>query len=84
MSRLAVLAAATGAVAAVVAVPTTAQAQEFVPCSATALRNAITRANTTPGPATLCRRHRDHPEQFGDAQPGTRQLEARCPSPRLR
>ncbi|MFF6775083.1 hypothetical protein ACFY8W_16175 [Streptomyces sp. NPDC012637] len=53
MSRLAVLAVATGAVAAVVAVPTTAQAQEFVPCSATALRNAITRANTTPGPATL-------------------------------
>ncbi|WMX47622.1 hypothetical protein RGF97_26345 [Streptomyces roseicoloratus] len=53
LSRLAVLAAATGAVAAVVAVPATAQALEFVPCSATALRNAITRANTTPGPATL-------------------------------
>ncbi|MCX2183062.1 hypothetical protein KV205_21375 [Streptomyces sp. SKN60] len=53
LSRLAVLAVATSAVAAAVAVPSTAHAQEFVPCSATALRNAITRANTTPGPSTL-------------------------------
>ncbi|MFD0353820.1 hypothetical protein ACFVHW_08725 [Streptomyces sp. NPDC127110] len=45
--------AAAAAVAVVVAVPTTAHAQEFVPCSATALRNAITRANTVPGPVTL-------------------------------
>ncbi|WP_370411752.1 hypothetical protein [Streptomyces fradiae] len=53
MPRFRVLAVATTAVAAVAAVPTTAHAQEFVPCSATALRNAITRANTTPGPSTL-------------------------------
>lgn len=45
--------AAAAAVAVVVAVPATAHAQEFVPCSATALRNAITRANTVPGPVTL-------------------------------
>lgn len=53
MSSFRVLAVAATAVAAVAAVPATAHAQEFVPCSATALRNAITRANTLPGPSTL-------------------------------
>ncbi|KOV49946.1 hypothetical protein ADL00_45005 [Streptomyces sp. AS58] len=55
MSNFGVLAGTTAAMtcAALVAAPSPAQAQEFVPCNATALRNAITRANTTPGPAVL-------------------------------
>ncbi|MFD9411247.1 hypothetical protein ACFWBN_30070 [Streptomyces sp. NPDC059989] len=39
--------------AALIAAPGPAHAQQFVPCSATALGNAITQANTTPGPAVL-------------------------------
>ncbi|MCX2179704.1 hypothetical protein KV205_04030 [Streptomyces sp. SKN60] len=34
-------------------VPTSATAQEFVPCGQTALKNAIARANATPGPSLL-------------------------------
>ncbi|MFB9592652.1 hypothetical protein [Streptomyces racemochromogenes] len=53
--KLAALAGAAGALATLVALPAPAQAhiQLFVPCSATALRNAINQANTLPGPDTL-------------------------------
>ncbi|MCJ1678124.1 right-handed parallel beta-helix repeat-containing protein [Streptomyces sp. APSN-46.1] len=54
MSRLGVFAATAAACATVVALPATeAHAQQFVPCSATALRSAINLANTVPGPAVL-------------------------------
>ncbi|GGV93733.1 hypothetical protein GCM10010230_05260 [Streptomyces narbonensis] len=47
------VATAAMAVAAVVSAPTSAAAQEFVPCGQTALKNAIARANATPGPSLL-------------------------------
>ncbi|MEU1410137.1 hypothetical protein [Streptomyces sp. NPDC005731] len=55
MPNLGVLAGTTAAMtfAALVAVPSPAHEKQSVPCNATALRNAITRANTTPGPAVL-------------------------------
>ncbi|MEE1667792.1 hypothetical protein RCR19_20025 [Streptomyces sp. WAC07094] len=53
MLRLGVLTVATTAVATVVALPGPAYAKQFVACSSTALRNAITQANNTPGPAIL-------------------------------
>ncbi|MFE1556131.1 hypothetical protein ACFW6V_14280 [Streptomyces sp. NPDC058734] len=53
--KLAALAGAAGALATLIALPAPAQAhiQLFVPCSATALRNAINQANSLPGPDTL-------------------------------
>ncbi|MFI1154224.1 right-handed parallel beta-helix repeat-containing protein [Streptomyces sp. NPDC020817] len=54
MSRLGVFAAAAAALATVVALPAAeAHAQQFVPCTAAALRSAITTANNAAGPAHL-------------------------------
>ncbi|MEV8536552.1 hypothetical protein [Streptomyces sp. NPDC051211] len=53
MTKLGVFAGAAAALATVVAMPAQAQAQAIVLCSQTALRNAITQANTIPGPAVL-------------------------------
>ncbi|MFF4847536.1 right-handed parallel beta-helix repeat-containing protein [Streptomyces sp. NPDC001194] len=54
MFRLGVFAAAAAALATVVAPPAAeAHAQQFVPCTAAALRNALTTANDAAGPAHL-------------------------------
>ncbi|MFG2875944.1 hypothetical protein ACGFYU_13215 [Streptomyces sp. NPDC048337] len=52
-SKLAVLTATAAALASVSLPTTEAHALQFVPCSATALRNAITLANNVPGPEVL-------------------------------
>ncbi|MEV5972047.1 hypothetical protein [Streptomyces sp. NPDC051921] len=46
-------ATAVAAVAAVVGLPASATAQDFVPCGQAALKNAVALANTTPGPSLL-------------------------------